>query len=308
MNKNAPRLQKIILYYFFTPLQDTHAIQLWQKQLCDDLGLKGRIIISKHGINGTVGGEMAAVKRYVKMTRKYQAFSKIDFKWSSGTGNDFPALHVRVRKELVGFGNPDAIEVDENGVKNTGIHLAPYQVDELVKERGDEVIFFDGRNAYEAKIGNFNNAIIPDVQTSHEFIAEIKSGKYDDIKDKPIVAYCTGGVRCEILTAVMVANGFTEVYQIDGGIMKYGEKFGNDSHWDGSLYVFDNRMVYDFSQDPEIIGKCVTCSSPTKLFRNCHSTTCHQLILLCDSCAALPSEQTCNHPINQKRRNRELVG
>lgn len=308
MNKNDSRLQKIILYYLFTPLQDTHAIQLWQKQLCEDLGLKGRIIISKHGINGTVGGEMAAVKKYVKMTRQYQAFSKIDFKWSSGTGHDFPALTVRVRKELVGFGNPHIIDVDKNGVKNTGVHLLPHQVNQLVQERGDEVIFFDGRNAYEAKIGKFKNAIIPDVQTSHEFIEEIKSGKYDDIKDKPIVTYCTGGVRCEILTAVMVANGFSEVYQIDGGIVKYGEKFGNDSLWDGSLYVFDNRMVYDFSQDPEIIGKCVTCSSPSKLFRNCNSTTCHQLILLCDSCAALPSEQTCNHPVNKKRRNREFVG
>lgn len=308
MNKHAPHLKKVILYYCFTPLEDPKAVALWQRQLAESLSLKGRIIISKHGINGTLGGDMADLKKYVKLTRKYPVFAKIDFKWSKGTGNDFPALQVRVRKELVGFGNPDIIQVGKNGVKNTGVHLHPYQVDQLVKERGDEVIFFDGRNAYEAKIGQFKGAVIPDIQTSHDFIEEIRSGKYDHIKERPIVAYCTGGVRCEILSAIMIENGFKEVYQIDGGIVKYGEKLGNDSHWDGSLYVFDNRMVYDFSEEPEIIGECVACSAPTKLFRNCHSKTCHQLILLCDPCAALPSEVTCNHPINQKRRNREFVG
>ena len=222
MNKHAPSIPKVILYYGFTPLADPEAVKLWQKQLCESLGLKGRIIISKHGINGTVGGNMADVKKYVKMTRQYPGFKKIVFKWSDGTGSDFPRLQVRVRKELVGFGNPDAIKVDESGVVNGGKHLRPAQVDALVKERGDDVIFFDGRNAYEAKIGKFKNAVVPDVQTSHDFIEEIKSGKYDDIKDKPIVTYCTGGIRCEILSAIMVDNGFKEVYQIDGGIVKYG--------------------------------------------------------------------------------------
>lgn len=308
MNKHAPKIPKVILYYGFTPLEDPQAVMLWQRQLCESLGLKGRIIISKHGINGTVGGEMSAVKKYVKATRQYEGFKKIVFKWSNGTGKDFPKLQVRVRKELVGFGDPDVIKVDETGVINGGKHLRPAQVDALVKERGDDVIFFDGRNAYEAKIGKFKNAIIPDVQTSHEFIAEIKSGKYDDIKDKPIVTYCTGGIRCEVLSAIMVDHGFKEVYQIDGGIVKYGEKFGNDSLWEGSLYIFDDRIVHDFSADPKVIGECAACSAPTKMFRNCHSDTCHQLILLCDPCAALPSSETCNHPVNRKRRDREFVG
>ena len=97
MNKHAPSIPKVILYYGFTPLEDPAAIQLWQKQLCESLGLKGRIIISKHGINGTVGGDMASVKKYVKMTRQYPGFKKIVFKWSDGTGSDFPRLQVRVR-------------------------------------------------------------------------------------------------------------------------------------------------------------------------------------------------------------------
>ena len=152
-------LQKIILYYGFTPISDPEAVKLWQQNLCESLGLKGRILISKHGINGTLGGDMSALKKYVKTTKQYTGFRKIDFKWSMGNGNDFPRLKVRVRNELVAFDAPDAIQVTEKGVINGGKHLKPAAVDQLVAERGDEVVFFDGRNAFEAEIGKFKNAI-----------------------------------------------------------------------------------------------------------------------------------------------------
>jgi len=235
----------VILYYGFTPISDPDAMLLWQKEICQSLGLTGRILISTHGINGTLGGDMAALKKYVSKTRKYPGFKKIAFKWSEGTGNDFPRLSVKVKSELVAFGDPDAIEVDENGVVGGGTHIRPDQLEELVKERGDDVVFFDGRNAFEAEIGKFKGAIVPDVTTSRDFINEIESGKYDHIKDKPVVTYCTGGIRCEILSAVMVKNGFKEVYQIDGGIVKYGNAFGDDGLWEGSLYIFDSRMKMD---------------------------------------------------------------
>ena len=180
-------LQKILLYYGFTPIADPEAVRLWQQALCESLNIKGRILVSKHGINGTVGGDMSALKKYVKTTKKYPGFKKIDFKWSSGTGEDFPRLNVRVKDELVAFGSPAEIDVDINGVINGGKHLKPYEVDKLVEERGEEVVFFDGRNAFEAKIGKFKNAIVPDVESSRDFISEIESGKYDHIKDKPIV-------------------------------------------------------------------------------------------------------------------------
>ena len=282
-------LQKIILYYGFTPISDPEAVKLWQQNLCESLGLKGRILISKHGINGTLGGDMSALKKYVKTTKQYTGFRKIDFKWSMGQGNDFPRLKVRVRNELVAFDAPDAITVTEKGVTNGGKHLKPAAVDQLVAERGDEVVFFDGRNAFEAAIGKFKNAIIPDVQTTHDFVAEIQSGKYDDIKDKAIVTYCTGGVRCEILSAIMIDNGFKEVYQIDGGIVRYGESQGDKSLWEGSLYVFDDRLNIDFTPDAITIGKCEKCSAPTSTFRNCLFLGCRDLILLCDDCNAEPS-------------------
>ncbi|MEY3855594.1 MAG: hypothetical protein RJA45_64 [Actinomycetota bacterium] len=286
-------LQKIILYYGFAPISDPEAVKLWQKTLCESLGLKGRIIISKHGINGTLGGDMAALKKYVRQTKDYPGFRKIDFKWSDGTGNDFPRLRVRVRPELVSFGAPDELVVDANGVVGGGKHLKPREVDALVAERGDDVFFFDGRNAWEAKIGKFKNAIVPDVDTSHDFIADLESGKYDHIKDKPIVTYCTGGIRCEVLSAVMIKRGFKEVYQIQGGIVRYGESQGDNSLWEGSLYVFDDRMNINFTDEAKTIGECETCGGPTSKFRNCSSLSCKDLILLCDDCAGHEENLAC---------------
>jgi len=300
-------LQKVILYYGFTPIADPQAVMLWQKTLCESLGLKGRILVSPHGINGTVGGDMSAVKKYVKDTKKYPGFRKIDFKWSKGTGNDFPRLSVKAKKELVAFGDPDEIQVDENGVIGGGVHLKPYEVDKLVAERGDEVVFFDGRNAFEAKIGKFKNAIVPDVTSSQQFVAEIESGKYDHLKDKPIVTYCTGGIRCEVLSVVMKNRGFNEVYQIDGGIVRYGNKFGNDGLWEGSLYTFDDRLSIDFAANPALIGECDNCKAPTRQFYNCTTDSCHQLALLCDPCGADSSSRACPHDAS-KNHDYELSG
>jgi UPF0176 protein len=298
---------KIILYYGFAPVADPLALKLWQKTLCDSLNLTGRILVSKHGINGTLGGEQDDLKKYIKATKQFPGFKKIDFKWSEGTGHDFPRLSVKVKSELVAFGRPDEIQVDLDGVVGGGTHLKPYEVDKLVEERGDEVVFFDGRNAYEAKIGKFKNAIVPDVKTTHDFIEEIESGKYDHIKDKPVVTYCTGGVRCEILSVVMKNRGFKEIYQIDGGIVRYGDKFQDSSLWEGSLYTFDGRMAIDFSDETKVIGECEKCGASTKKFYNCNTATCHALILLCKDCAKLDDAKRCTHAKSETPAE-ELVG
>lgn len=219
-------MNRIVLYYAFTPLPDPEAVRLWQRALCEKLGLRGRILISRDGINGTVGGELNAVKQYVKTTREYPAFKKMDIKWSEGGADDFPRLSIKVREEIVSFGAPGELKVDENGVVGGGTHLKPEQLHQLVDERGDDVVFFDGRNALEAQIGRFRNAVVPEVNTTHDFVRELDSGKYDHLKDKPVVTYCTGGIRCEVLSSLMVNRGFNEVYQLQGGIVRYGETYG----------------------------------------------------------------------------------
>ena len=282
-------LQKVILFYGFAPVSDPVAIRLWQRDLCENLDLTGRIIISQHGINGTLGGSMRRLKKYVRKTREFPGFGKIDFKWSTGTGNDFPKLVVKVRDEIVSFGAADELSVTLDGVVGGGTHLSPREVYELVEARGDEVVFFDARNAYEARVGKFRNAIVPDVETTRDFIAEFETGKFDYLKNRPIVAYCTGGVRCEVLSAVMKSRGFEEVYQIQGGIVRYGEQFGDDGLWDGSLYIFDNRMSMDFSDHTKVIGTCDDCAAPAKHFYDRHNIRGRVPFLLCESCAIATS-------------------
>lgn len=302
---NPGELNKVLLYYGFTPITDPEAVRLWQRDLCELLGLTGRIIISSHGINGTLGGKMSALKKYVRKTKEFEGFGKIDFKWSDGTGSDFPRLSVKVRPELVTFGRPTEVRVAETGVVGGGRHLKPEEVNKLVEERGDDVVFFDGRNAFEAKIGRFKNAVVPDTSTTRDFISELESGKYDHLKDKPIVTYCTGGIRCEVLSSLMKERGFAEVYQIEGGIVRYGEKFGSKGLWEGSLYTFDGRMRIDFDEETEVIGRCDTCGAATRDFVNCIDPSCHEQLLLCESCVEDPIKRSC--PTLHRPREVELV-
>ncbi len=300
-------IPKVILYYTFTPLLDPAAIRIWQKTLCEALNLKGRIIVSPHGINGTLGGDIDDLKKYIRQTRSYDGFAKMKFKWSDGTGNDFPKLSVKVRAELVAFGNPDEIKVDKNGVVGGGKHLKPAQVEELVAKRGSDVVFFDGRNAFEAKVGRFKNAVIPNTSTTRDFVAELDSGKYDHLKDKPIVTYCTGGIRCEVLSSVMKTRGFKEVYQIDGGIFTYGKEFGDDGLWEGALYTFDNRMSIEFSDKTKSIANCEKCHAPANRYYDCPQPPCNSLNLLCSNCAKTLNDEICKHP-QRKYSTAELIG
>jgi UPF0176 protein len=277
-------MNKVILYYKFVPVSDPAMTVRWQKELCKRLELKGRIIVSKHGINGTLGGDIENLREYKREMNRSVVFKDIMYKWSDGDGTEFPRLSIKERPELVAFRAEDEIEVDEKGVVGGGKHLKPEQLHELVEEKGDDVVFFDGRNAYEAAVGRFKGAIVPDVKTSHDFKQEIKSGKYDDIKDKPVVTYCTGGVRCEILSSLMKKEGFKEVYQIDGGIVKYGEKYKDDGLWEGALHIFDDRMQHRFSDKSKDIGQCVHCDRKTSRYINCADISCNRLVLVCADC------------------------
>jgi UPF0176 protein len=292
-------LHRIVLFYCFTPLADPEAVRLWQRTLCEALGVRGRIIVSPDGINATVGGELSAVKRYLRATKEYPGFRNLDVKWSEGSAADFPRLSVKARPELVSFGAPGELEVGDEGVVGGGERLTPEQLHDLVasgsaaEDARREVVFFDGRNAFEAQIGRFKGAIVPDTSTTHDFLAELDSGKYDDLKDRPVVTYCTGGIRCEVLTAHMRRRGFQEVYQLDGGIVRYGEAYGDAGLWEGSLYVFDRRMHLEFSEDAATIGRCARCAAPTSDFHNCSDPACRRLTLYCPQCASSPETLRC---------------
>ena len=184
---------------------------------------------------------MTVLKTSVRKTREYAPFGDIDVKWSDGTrlddggrSLDFPRLVVKVREELVSFGVPDEVVVDAHGVVGGGTRLRPEELDALVAERGDEVVLFDGRNAVEAQVGRFRGAVVPDIRRTSDFVRELDDGRWDDLKGRPVVTYCTGGIRCEVLTSLMRSRGFEEVYQLDGGIVRYGEQRGDRGLWEGA--------------------------------------------------------------------------
>jgi len=278
-------MQKIILFYKFVPVEDTETLMHWQKALAGGENLRGRILISKHGINGTLGGDTRNLKNYINSMNAHPRFKGIQYKWSDGNADDFPKLSVKVRPEIVTFGVPDDLTVDESGVVGGGVHLKPAEVHELVKEKGDEVVFMDGRNTYEAAIGKFKNAVVPNTKTTKDFIKELDKPEMQQLKDKPIVSYCTGGIRCEILSSIMKKKGFKEVYQIEGGIAKYGEEFKDDGLWEGKMYVFDKRMNVAFSDKTKDIGECYRCAAKTSNYENCSYDLCSRLTLVCEDCA-----------------------
>lgn len=277
-------MEKIILYYKFAPITDAESVLRWQRAICEKLNLKGRILISKHGINGTLGGDIKNLKYYTRDLKSHPLFKDTAFKWSDGSSEHFPKLKVKIKPEIVAFDAADELKVDEKGVIGGGKHLKPAALHKLMKERGDEVIFYDGRNMYEAQIGRFKNTIIPNVTTSRDFIKDIEEGEISKYKDRPIVTYCTGGIRCEILSVLMRNRGYKEVYQLDGGIVKYGEKYGDDGYWEGKLFVFDNRMQMGFSDHAKDIAECEKCGAKTS--RQVNSTNIRRrLHVVCEACA-----------------------
>lgn len=276
-------MEKIILYYKFVPVADPQTVMFWQRTLCEKLGLKGRIIISPHGINGTLGGDLKSLKLYTREMNTHPFFKGITYKWSDGGSSHFPKLKVKVKPEIVAFNAADELVVSENGIENGGKHLKPEALHKLMEARGDEVIFYDGRNMYEAQIGRFKNTIIPGTTTSRDFINDIETGEISKYKDRPIVTYCTGGIRCEILSVLMRNRGYKEVYQLDGGIVKYGERYGDSGYWKGKLFVFDDRMQIGFSDKAEDIADCERCGAKTS--NQINSTNIRRkLHVVCEAC------------------------
>ncbi len=281
-------MNRVILYYKFVPVSDPEMTMRWQRELCTRLNLKGRVLVSIHGINGTLGGEIENLREYKREMNRSVVFKNITYKWSNGDGSEFPKLRVKVKPELVAFEASNELELTEAGIVNGGKHLKPAAVNKLVEERGDEVIFYDGRNMYEAEIGRFKNTIIPGCKTSRDFIDDIENGEISKYKDRPIVTYCTGGVRCEILSVLMKNRGYKEVYQMDGGIVKYGEKFGDGALWEGKLFVFDDRMQVGFSDDSVDIASCNSCGVNTSNQINSPNIR-RKLTVMCDDCVVQAS-------------------
>ena len=192
-------------------------------------------------------------------------------------GFSFPKLSIKVRKEIVGTGF-SRDEADPS--KRTAPRLSPEQLRQWY-ESGREFTVVDMRNSYEFASGHFKNSIDPGLEASRDLPQALP--KLEPLKKKTVLTVCTGGVRCEKMSAYLQSHGFEDVYQLDGGIHSYMEKYpGKD--FEGTLYTFDNRLTMDFGGEREVVGRCHHCNSPTERYVNCAHDGCHVHILVCTTC------------------------
>lgn len=270
----------ILLFYKYTNLENPVSIARWQEKLCQKLNLKGRILIGEEGINGTVGGDTEATEAYKKEFLSHPLFIGTDIKESPGSASDFPRLAVKIKKEIVHLG------IDPKVLKPSGpeTHLTPEQAHQLITkalETNDpNVVILDTRNDYESRIGTFRGATIPPLKTFREF-PEYIDNKVEEFKDKTVLMFCTGGVRCERAVSYAQSKGIKNAFQIDGGICRYVEKFP-EGHFRGKNYVFDSRIAVKANDD--IISDCDLCAQPSNDYTNCMNALCNKHFIACRSC------------------------
>lgn len=266
----------VLLYYKYIDVGQPEKERQAQLNICRQLGLKGRILIGSEGINGTVAGTKEATDQYISYMNGHESFRDIDFKVDQTDIDSFPRLRVKTRPEIVALNSNDEVTADKGAVK-----LSPEEFHKMVSE--ENVILFDARNNFESAIGKFRNAVTPDIEHFRELPKALD--EYEDLKDKKIVTYCTGGIRCEKASALMKQKGFKDVYQLEGGIIKYGQQYP-DGYFQGKCFVFDERMSVAFTDNPQVLGSCIHCEEATDSYLNCGDPNCNKLILVCDSCQA----------------------
>lgn len=267
-----------LLYYCYATIADAPQFAVDHLTFCDSLGLKGRIIVADEGLNGTVSGTREACKTYMDTILADARFAKTEFKIDDVTEPSFIKMHCRYKQEIVhsGLRDPNII----NPQQRTGIHLEPAEF-AAMKDR-DDVVILDVRSNYEHSLGRFKNAVTLDIDNFRDFPSKINElAKY---KDKKILTYCTGGIKCEKASALLLHEGFPEVYQLHGGIIKYGkEAEGKD--FDGKCYVFDNRLSVDVNTvNPSTISVCRNCGTTTAKMINCANPECNEHFTQCDAC------------------------
>lgn len=270
----------VLAYYYFTHLEDPALEVVRHKEFFSSRDIKGRIYISKEGINGQMSAAADAAQEYMEWLRSDPRFKDVVFKVHYHPEHCFPRATVKMRPQLVAMDRT----VD---MGKTGVHLSPEDWSKKLAERDQNTVLLDVRNAYEWEIGHFEGAERPQLEQFREFPAYAKQMKerWDPAKTK-VMMYCTGGIRCEVYSALLKEEGYDEVYQLDGGVIQYGLTEGT-SHWRGKLFVFDDRLAVpiDPSSSSEVISRCCHCQAPSDLYFNCANMDCNELFIACHACA-----------------------
>ena len=240
--------------YKFEPLVDpTDLVSLYQKK-CDELELKGTMLISKNGINFSLAGTQQATDTIIAFLEEDNRFLNIPLKVTYSETQPFRRMKVRLKKEIISLGRKDI-----NPRELTGERISPQDLKNLLDNKED-VLVLDTRNEYETRVGKFENAIDLNLDTFRDFPEAIESLP-EEYKDKQIVMYCTGGIRCEKASAVMMKAGFADVKQLEGGVLDYFKETGG-TYWEGDCFVFDERVALDTELNETDYIYCYICREP----------------------------------------------
>ncbi|EPM8049843.1 rhodanese-related sulfurtransferase [Enterococcus hirae] len=265
---------QVLLYYNYTTIEDPEQFAKEHLAFCKSLNLKGRILVAKEGINGTLSGTIEETEKYMAMMHQDERFADTFFKIDPSEGHAFKKMFVRARPELVSLKLEDDIDPHEL----TGDYLSPKEFKEAILD--EDTVVIDARNDYEYDLGHFRGAVRPDIRSFRELPKWIRDHK-EEFMEKRVVTYCTGGIRCEKFSGWLVREGFKDVGQLHGGIETYGkDPEVQGKLWDGKMYVFDERIAVDINQvDKRIVGKDWFDGTPCERYINCGNPECNRQML-----------------------------
>ncbi|MGA4720072.1 rhodanese-related sulfurtransferase [Fictibacillus nanhaiensis] len=290
---------RVLLYYKYVPIDDPESYKDEHLKFCKDLGLLGRIIVAPEGINGTVSGTYEQTQVYMDHLKADPRFEDIVFKIDEVEEHAFSKMFVRHKKELVTW----RFEDDVNPNELSGKRLSPKEFYEALQD--EDVIVIDGRNDYEYEIGHFRGAIRPDVKASRDFPKWVREN-ISQFKDKKVLTYCTGGIRCEKFSGFLLQEGFQDVSQLEGGIVTYGKDDEVQGKlWDGKLYVFDERISVPVNRTEEdvVIATCYYCGKTEDRYVNCANPECNKQHVCCPECE-VKHKRSCSKECLDHPRNR----
>ena len=289
-------MYSIILYYNFKRIQDPEKFCRDHRQKCVQLKLKGRVYIASEGINGTLAGTTEAIEQYKKYLWSIPSFEETEFKEDFSDSIPFIKLIVKIRPEIVAL--KSSIEVDP--MKEKTNYLAPRQWRQVLESQ-EEFTLLDVRNRYESRVGHFEGAILPDEENFFDFEKWLNRAAFD--KNKKVLMYCTGGIRCEKFSVLMKQKGFKKIYQLKGGILNYAKEEG-DAHYRGKCFVFVDRLtipVQKIQKDP--LTECDITGQPCDTYLNCANCDCNKLFI-CSQEGALKYEGCCSEACMQANKRR----
>ncbi|MEM7555009.1 MAG: rhodanese-related sulfurtransferase [Cyanobacteria bacterium P01_A01_bin.84] len=241
--------------YKFVKLADFAEKQQSLQDYCQAEDIKGTILLASEGINGTVSGSRTGIDSVLEFLRSDHRLSDLEWKESYTDSQPFGRMKVKLKKEIVTLGIPSV-----NPNKQVGTYVTPREWNEIISD--PDVTVIDTRNDYEVSIGSFQKAHNPQTESFREFPKYVRQN-LDPQKHKKVALFCTGGIRCEKATSLMLSEGFREVYHLKGGILKYLEEIPTqESLWEGECFVFDQRVAVSHGLKPSNYEMCIGCGYP----------------------------------------------